>query len=41
MTENHWNTKSLSNIIYGKPVADKGYIGKNLFQRLFVDGYSL
>ena len=27
--------------IYGKLVADKGYIGKNLFQRLFVDGIQL
>ncbi len=27
--------------IYGKPVADKGYIGMNLFQRLFVDGIQL
>ena len=28
-------------LIYGKLVADKGYIGKNLFQRLFVDGIQL
>ena len=27
--------------IYGKLVADKGYIGRNLFQRLFVDGIQL
>jgi hypothetical protein len=27
--------------IYGKLVADKGYISKNLFQRLFVDGIQL
>ena len=27
--------------IYGKLVADKGYIGKNLFERLFVDGIQL
>lgn len=27
--------------IYGKLVGDKGYIGKNLFQRLFVDGIQL
>lgn len=27
--------------IYGKPVADKGYIGKHLFQWLFVDGIQL
>ena len=28
-------------LIYGKLVADKGYIGKNLFERLFVDGIQL
>lgn len=27
--------------IYGKLVGDKGYIGKNLFERLFVDGILL
>ena len=27
--------------IYGKLVGDKGYIGKDLFQRLFVDGIQL
>ena len=27
--------------IYGKLVGDKGYIGKNLFERLFVDGIQL
>ena len=27
--------------IYGKLVGDKEYIGKNLFQRLFVDGIQL
>ncbi len=27
--------------IYGKLVVDKGYIGRNLFQRLFVDGIQL
>ena len=27
--------------IYGKLVGDKGYIGKNLFQRLFVNGIQL
>ena len=26
---------------YGKLVGDKGYIGKNLFERLFVDGIQL
>ncbi len=33
--------KSFVEFIYGKLVADKGYIGKNLFQRLFVDGIQL
>lgn len=33
--------KSLMDFIYGKPVGDKGYIGKNLFERLFVDGIQL
>ncbi|EHG20383.1 hypothetical protein HMPREF9332_02010, partial [Alloprevotella rava F0323] len=27
--------------IHGKQVGDKGYISKNLFQRLFVDGIQL
>jgi len=27
--------------IYGKLAGDKGYISKNLFQRLFVDGIQL
>ena len=27
--------------LYGKLVGDKGYIGKGLFQRLFVDGIQL
>ena len=27
--------------IYGKLVGDKGYIGRNLFERLFVDGIQL
>ena len=30
--------KSFIEFIYGKLVGDKGYISKNLFQRLFVDG---
>ncbi len=30
--------KSFVEFIYGKLVGDKGYIGKNLFDRLFVDG---
>ena len=33
--------KSFVDFIYGKLVGDKGYIGKNLFQRLFVDGIQL
>ena len=30
--------KSFVDFIYGKLVGDKGYISKNFFQRLFVDG---
>ena len=33
--------KEFVNLIYGKLVGDKGYVGKNLFQRLFVDGIQL
>ena len=33
--------KSFMDFIYGKLVGDKGYIGKNLFERLFVDGIQL
>ena len=33
--------KAFIEFIYGKLVADKGYISKNLFQRLFVDGIQL
>ncbi len=33
--------KSFVDLLYGKLVGDKGYIGKNLFQRLFVDGIQL
>ena len=33
--------KAFVKFIYGKLVGDKGYIGKNLFQRLFVDGIQL
>ena len=33
--------KAFVEFIYGKLVADKGYISKNLFQRLFVDGIQL
>lgn len=33
--------KSFVDFIYGKLVGDKGYISKNLFQRLFVDGIQL
>ena len=33
--------KAFVEFIYGKPVGDKGYIGKKLFERLFVDGIQL
>lgn len=33
--------KAFVDFIYGKLVGDKGYISKNLFQRLFVDGIQL
>ena len=33
--------KAFVEFTYGKLVGDKGYIGKNLFQRLFVDGIQL
>ena len=33
--------KAFVEFIYGKLVADKGYIGKNLFRRMFVDGIQL
>lgn len=33
--------KAFVEFFYGKLVGDKGYIGKNLFQRLFVDGIQL
>ena len=33
--------KAFIDFIYGKLVGDKGYISKNLFQRLFVDGIQL
>ena len=33
--------KSFVEFIYGKFFADKGYIGKELFQRLFVDGIQM
>ena len=33
--------KSFIEFIYGKLVGDKGYISKNLFQRMFVDGIQL
>ena len=41
MTVSLWNTKAFVDFIYGKLVGDKGYISKNLFQRLFVDGIQL
>ena len=33
--------KSFVEFIYGKLFEDKGYIGKELFQRLFVDGIQM
>ena len=33
--------KPFIDFIYGKPIGDKGYISKHLFQRLFVDGIQL
>ena len=33
--------KAFVDLIYGKLVGDKGYIGKNLFEKLFVDGIQL
>ena len=33
--------KAFVDFIYGKLVGDKGYIGKNLFDKLFVDGIQL
>jgi len=37
----HREFKSFIESIYGKLVGDKGYISKNLFQRMFVDGIQL
>ena len=33
--------KNFVEFIYGKLVGDKGYIGKSLFEKLFVDGIQL
>lgn len=33
--------KAFMEFLYGKLVADKGYISKRLFERLFVDGIQL
>lgn len=33
--------KAFIEFLYGKLVADKGYIGRNFFQRLFVDGIQI
>ena len=41
MTVSLWSTNAFIEFIYGKLFGDKGYIGKNLFQRLFVDGIQL
>ena len=40
-TGSHWTYKAFVEVLYGKLVGDKGYIGKELFQRLFVDGIQL
>jgi hypothetical protein len=37
----NYGYKAFVEFIYGKLVGDKGYICKNLFQRLFVDGIQL
>ena len=37
----HLEYKAFVEFIYGKFVGDKGYIGKRLFERLFVDGIQL
>ena len=41
MTVSLWEYKAFIDFIYGKLVGDKGYISKNLFQRLFVDEIQL
>lgn len=33
--------KVLVELLYGKLAADKGYIGTNLYRRLFIDGIQL
>ena len=33
--------KAFVDFIYGKLVGDRGYISKNLFERLFIDGIQL
>lgn len=33
--------KTFIESVYGNPVADRGYVGRNLFQRLFVDSIQL
>ena len=37
----HFEYKAFVEFIYGKLVGDKGYIGRNLFERLFVDGIQI
>ena len=41
MTWNLWKVKSFVEFIYGKMVGDKGYIGKDQFCKLFIDGIQL
>ncbi len=38
---NPFEYKAFVEFIYGKLVGDKGYIGKNFFEMLFVDGIQL
>ncbi len=37
----HFEYKAFVKFIHGKLVGDKGYIGRNLFERLFVDGIQI
>ena len=41
MTVSLLEYKAFIDFIYGKLFGDKGYISRNLFQRLFVDGIQL
>ena len=37
----HFEYKAFVEFIHGKLVGDKGYIGRNLFERMFVDGIQI